>query len=150
MIKCFPTKSLKLSLTRLVVWGRALSCKRIISSDSIPGCFDFMVHYSTLSHQETNHISLIFFVCLHFQCWTNTLYTTFTSRAIKKQLCGPVGFRYLCLLLYRWQYRYVTRVLPYFARNVFYGGCLVFIWQPLYIIGAAEFIACFVSRTMMT
>ena len=37
----------------------------------------------------------------------------------KKQLCGPVSFRYACLEPYRWQYQYVTTVLPVFARNVF-------------------------------
>ena len=41
---------------------------------------------STLSHEETNHASLLFFICLHFQCRTNTLHTTLTSRTIKKQL----------------------------------------------------------------
>ena len=30
---------------------------------------------STRSHQETKHTSLLFFACLHFQCWTNTLYS---------------------------------------------------------------------------
>ena len=48
--------------------------------------------------QETNHTSLLFFYCLHFQCWTNTLYTTHTSITIKKQLCGSVRFHYACLL----------------------------------------------------
>ena len=75
---------LSLSRTRLTVCRRALSCKRMIPSDSIPGNFDFMARRGTLSHQETNHTSLIFFACLHFQCWTKTLYTTLTSRAIKK------------------------------------------------------------------
>ena len=78
---------LSLYLTRLTVWGRALSCKRRNPSDSIPGRFDFMARCSILSHQETNRTSLLFFACLHFQCWTNTLYTTLTSRAIKKSLC---------------------------------------------------------------
>ena len=121
-----------LSFTRLAVRGWALSCKRMIPSDSIPGRFDFMARRSILSQEETNHISLLFFACPHFQCWTNTLYTTLTSRAIKKQLCGPVRFHYACLLPYRWQYRYVTTVLPAFARNVFYGGWYVYIWLPLY------------------
>ena len=120
-----------LSLTRLAVWGRALSCKRMIPSDNVPGCFDIMARRSTLSHHEANHTSLLFFACLHFQCWTNTIYTTFTSRAIKKQLRGPVRFHYACLLPYRWQYRYVTTVLPAFARNVFYSGWSVYIWLPL-------------------
>ena len=39
-----------------------------------------------------------------FQCWMNTFYTTLTSRAIKKQLCGPVHFHYACFFPYRWQY----------------------------------------------
>ena len=120
-----------LSLTRLAVWERVLSCKRKIPSDSIPGRFDFMAHRSTLSHQETNHNSLFFFGCLYLQCWTNALYTTLTSSAVKKQLCGPVRFHCACLLPYRRQCRYITTVLPAFARNVFYGGCSVFIWLPL-------------------
>ena len=48
-----------LSLTRLAVWGRALLCKRVITSDSILRRFDFMARRSTLSHQETNHTSLL-------------------------------------------------------------------------------------------
>ena len=70
----------------------ALSCIRIIPSDSIPGRFDFMARRSTLSHQETKHTSLLFFVCLHFQCWTDLLHTTLTSRTIKQRLCGPGVF----------------------------------------------------------
>ena len=115
-----------LFLTRLAVRGRALSCKRMTPPESIPGRFDFMARRSTIS----NHISLLFFACLHFQCSTNTLYTTLTSRAINKQLRGPVRFHYACLLPYRWQYRHVITVLPAFARNVFYGGCSVSIWLP--------------------
>ena len=106
-----------LSLTKLAVWGRALSCKRMIPSDSIPGCFDFMASRSTLSHQETNHTSLLFFACIHFQYWANALYTTLTSRAINKQLCGPVRFHYACLLPYRWQYRYVTTLFARFCEE---------------------------------
>ena len=90
-----------LSLTRLAVWGRALSCKRMIPSHSIQGRFDFMACSSTPSHQETNHASLLFFACIHFQYSTNTLYTTLTSRAINKQLCVSVCFHSACLLPYR-------------------------------------------------
>ena len=64
MLKCFPAKSLKLSLTRLTVCGQALSFKRMITSDSIPGRSGFITCSSTLSHQETNHTSLIFFAYL--------------------------------------------------------------------------------------
>ena len=48
----------------------------------IPGCFDFIACSRNFSHQETNHTSLLFFACLHFQYWTNTLCITLTSRAI--------------------------------------------------------------------
>ena len=121
-----------LSLARFAVWGMTLSCKRMIRSDSIPVRFYFMARRSTLSHLETKHTSF-FFACLHSQCRTNTLYTTLISRAIKKQLCGYVRFHYVCLLPYRWQYRYVRTVLPAFARNVFFGGCLFFIWLLLIV-----------------
>ena len=77
---------------------------------------------SNLSHKEKNQTSLLFFVFVHFQCWTNTLYTSLISRAIRKQLCGPVRFHYACLLPYGWQYRYVRTMLPTFARNVFMAG----------------------------
>ena len=112
----------RLSLTRLTVWERVLSCKRMIPSDSIRR-FNFMARPSTLSHQETIHIVLFLFACLHFHfhCWANTLYTALASRAIKKQLCGPVRFHYAWLLPYRWQYRCATSVAS-FTRNMFYGG----------------------------
>ena len=131
MLKCFPAKSLKLIPHQIGSMGRTLSCRRMIPSDRIPGRFDFVARRNTLSHQEMNLTSLFFFACLHFQYWTNTLYSTLTSRAIKKQLYRPVRFQYVCLLPYRWQYRYVTTLLPDFARNVFFGGCLVFIWLSL-------------------
>ena len=86
MLKCLPAKPLKLIPHQMSVWGRALSCKRIIPFDSTPGRFDFMARRSTLSYQETNHTSMLYFACLHFQCWTNTLYATLTSREIKKLL----------------------------------------------------------------
>ena len=91
---------LSLSLTKLTVWGRALAWKRMFPSDSIPGRLYFMARRSMLSHQETNHTSLLLFACLNFQFWTNTLHITLSSRAIKKQLCGPVRFYYACLLPY--------------------------------------------------
>ena len=93
----FPSQIWSLSLTKLAVRGRVLSCKRMIPSDNIPGRFDIIARGSTLSHQETNHTSLLFFACLHFQWSTNT---TLTSRSIKKQLCGLVRFHYACLLPY--------------------------------------------------
>ena len=99
-------------------YGYGLIMQSVIPSDNILGRFDFMARRSTLSHQETNHTSLLYFVCFHIQCWTNTLYTTLTFREIKKQLCGPVRFHYACLLPCRWQYRYVATMLPGFAKCV--------------------------------
>ena len=118
-----------LSLNRLAVWGQVLSCNRMIPSISIPGCFDFMARHSTLSHQEKNHTSLLFFACFYFQCWMNKLYTSLNFRGIKKQLCGSV---HACLLPYRWQYWNVTTVLPVFARNVFLMGVWLSFHCPLY------------------
>ena len=128
-LSAFRQNLWSLSLTRLAIQGWALSCKKMIPSDSIPGR---LARRSTLNHQQTNHTFLLFFVCLHLQCWTNIHYTTLTFRATKKQLCGPWRFHYACLLLYKWQYRYVTTRLPAFARNVFYGGCLISFDYPLY------------------
>ena len=83
MLKCFLANSLKLIPHQIGSMGTGVIMKRMIPFDSIPGGFDFMARRSTLSHLETNHTSLLFFACLHFQCWTNTLYTTLTSRVVK-------------------------------------------------------------------
>ena len=45
----YPPNLLSLSLTRLAEWGRAVSCKRTIPSDSISGRFDFMARRSFCS-----------------------------------------------------------------------------------------------------
>ena len=74
-----------LSLTKLAVQGTGVI---MIPSDSIQGHFDFMARSSTLSLQETNHTSLLFFASPSFPM----LYTTLVSRAIKKQLCVHVRF----------------------------------------------------------
>ena len=52
----------------------------------------------------------------------NTLYTMLTSKAIEKQLCGPVRFHYACLLPYRWQYWHVTTMLPALRGICFMAG----------------------------
>ena len=100
MLQCFPTKTLKLIRHQIDSMGTGVIMQKVIPSDNIPRHFDFMARRSTLRHQETNHTSLLFFACLHFQCWTNILYSTLTSRAIKKHMCGPVRFYYACLLPY--------------------------------------------------
>ena len=82
---------------------------------------EFRVFQHPQPPRNEPHLSAL--LCLPpFPMLDKTLYTMLTPRAIKKQLYGPVCFHYTCLLPYRWQYRYVTTVLPAFARNVFYGG----------------------------
>ena len=130
MLKCFPAKCLKLIPHQIGSIGR-VTWKRMIPSDN--SRFDFLAHRNTLKHQEINHTSLLFFPCLHFQFWTNALYTTLISRA-KKELCGPVRFRYACLLSYIWEYRYVETVLRAFLRNVFTASVRFSFDCPLYII----------------
>ena len=80
-----------------------------------------------------NSTSLPFFACLHFQCSMNTLYTTLTSRAIKKQLCRHVRFHYACLLPYRWQYRHVTTVFQLLREICFLAGVRFSFDCPLYL-----------------
>ena len=48
----------------------------------------FWVHGASQQPQPPRKEPHLFFTCLHFQCWTNTLYTTLIFRTIKKQLCG--------------------------------------------------------------
>ena len=112
MLKCFPAKSLKLIPHQIGSMGTGVVMQKY---DSVWQHYRAFWLYGASQHPQLPgnkpHLSALL-------CWMNTLYTTLTSRAIKKQLCGPVRFRYACLLLYRWQYRYVTTVLSTFARNV--------------------------------
>ena len=116
----------RLSLTRLAVWGQALSCKRMILSDSIPGRFDFMARRSILSHQETNHTSLLFFLA----SISNAGRTHFTLRSPPEQQRN----NYVSLCICTMHVSYPTDgSCQLVAKNVFYGGCSVFIWLPPYI-----------------
>ena len=106
--KCFPAKSLKLIPHHFGSMGTGVIMQK---DDFVRQHSRAFWLYGASQHPQPlkkNHASLLFFACFHFQCWTNTLYTTLTSRAIKKQLCGPVRFHYACLLPYRWQYRYIS------------------------------------------
>ena len=130
MLKCFPVKTLKLIPHQIGSMGTGVIMHYDNSVRQHSRAFLLYVASQHPQPPRNEPLSLLFLVCLHFQCCTNTLYTTLTSRAIKKQLCGPVRLHFACLLPYRWQYRYVTTVLPAFARNVFYGGCSIFFRQP--------------------
>ena len=89
-----------------------------LNSYSISGRFDFIARSSTLSHQETNHTSLLCFAFLHFQCWTNTLHTMLTFRAINKQLCGPViGI-------------FGSLIWPKTLMEIIFNPCGEFRWRP--------------------
>ena len=57
-------KSLKLTTHQNDSMGTGVIMQKDDPSDSI----DFVARCSNLSHQETNHTSLLFFDCLHFQC----------------------------------------------------------------------------------
>ena len=82
-----------LSLTRLIRTGVIMQKDNCFRHHYRP----FLLYCASQHpHPSGNeHISLLFFACLHFQCWTNTLYTTLTYSSMKKQLCGPVRFHYL-------------------------------------------------------
>ena len=109
-----------LSLTRLAVWGRALSDRRMIPSDSIPGHFDFVASQHAQPPRNETHLSAL--LCLPpFPMLNKYIFTTLTSRAIKKQLCGPVRLHYPSLLPYRCQYRYVTSVASFYEEWVLWG-----------------------------
>ena len=101
MLKCFPAESLKLIPHQIGSMGMDIIMQKDDSVRQHSRTFDFMARRSALSHQETNHSSMLFFGCLNVECWTNTFYTTLTSRAIKKQLCGLVNVHFECLLPYR-------------------------------------------------
>ena len=73
--------NLSLSLTRLAVWGWALSCKRIIPFDSIPGRFDlWRVAASSATKKRTTPLcySLLAFI-------SNAGRTHFTQRSPPEQ-----------------------------------------------------------------
>ena len=126
MLKCFLAKSLKLVSQQIASMGTGIITQKMIPSDSIPGRFDFIACSSTVSNQETNHSSLLFITCPHFLCWTNTLYTMLTSRAIRKQLWPYV----LSLCTSPIQQLAVSISNNIVARNVFYGGYSVLISLP--------------------
>ena len=63
----------------------------------------FWIYGASQHHQppRINHTFLLFFACLHFQCWTNHALHYANLQSNKEQLCGPVRFHYACLLPYR-------------------------------------------------
>ena len=89
MLKCFPAKFQAYNSPDWQYGDGRYHAKGWFLPTAFQGV---LARHSTLS--ETNEPSLLFFACLHFQCWTNTLYTTLTSRAINKQLCEPARFQY--------------------------------------------------------
>ena len=98
----------------MTVCGRSLSCKRMIPSDSIPGRFDSIACSTPQTPRIERNLSAILYLP-PFPMLEE--HTTLTSRAIQKQLCEPVRFHYACVLPYICQYRYITTMLPDFARN---------------------------------
>ena len=92
MLKCFPAKSLKFIHHQIGSMRKGVIMQKDDSVRQHPRAFWL---YRAFQHpdppREEPHLSVL--LCLpHFQWWTNTLYTTITSRAIKKQLFGPMLF----------------------------------------------------------
>ena len=132
-MKCFPAKSLKLIPHQIGSMRMGIIMQK---DDSVRehSMAVWLYGASQYPHPPRNEPHLSALLCLppFPMLDEHTLhYAHLTSRAMKKQLYGPVLFHYACLILYRWQYRYVTTVLSAFARNVFYSGCSSFIWLPL-------------------
>ena len=62
MLKCFPAKSLKLIPHQTGCMGTGVIMQKDDSVRQHSRAFDFMARRSTLSHQETNHTFLLFFI----------------------------------------------------------------------------------------
>ena len=116
-----------LSLTRLAVWRRAFSCKRMIPSDSIPGRFDFMARRRTLSHQETNHLSALLRLLPFSMLYEHTLHYAHLQ-SNKETTVWTCSFS-LCMS--PTLQMAVTIRNNSVASNVFYRGCSLFIWLHL-------------------
>ena len=77
MLESFPTKFMKLihhqigSMGTDVIMQKDDSVRQHSRAFWLSGASQCS---STISQQETNHTSLLFFACLHFQCRTNTLH----------------------------------------------------------------------------
>ena len=117
----------RLSLIRLAVWGRALSSVRHHSM-AFWLCRVFMHSQPT---RNEPHLSALLCLPPFPMLDEHPLHYIHLQSNKEKKLCGTVSFHYACLLPYRWQYRYVTTVLPAFAKYVFYGASSVFIWLSL-------------------
>ena len=104
MLKCFPAKSLKLIPYQIVSMGTGV----IMQKDD-----PFRHHsrafwlYRVFQHPQPprneRHLSALLCMPPFSMMDEHTVYATLASRAIKKQLCGPVRFHYayLCSLWYR-------------------------------------------------
>ena len=84
MLKCFPAKSLKLIPHQIDSMGTGV----IVQKNSFRQRCEFMARRSTLSHQETNHTSLLSFVCPQSNkknncvgLWVFTMYVSYPTEA---------------------------------------------------------------------
>ena len=131
MLKCFPAKSFKLIPHQIGSMG---TCVIMQKDDSVRKHSRAFWLYGASQHlqppRNEPHLSVLRCLPPIPMLDEHTLHYVHLQSNIK-QLRGPVRFHYRCLLLYRWQYRYVTTVLPAFERNLFYGECSVLIWMPL-------------------
>ena len=127
MLKCFPTKSLKLIPHQIGDKGTGVIMHK---DDSVrQHSRAFSVHGALQRPQPPrNQQHLSAHLCLPpFPMLDEHILHQAHLKSNKETTVQTCTFHYACLLSYIWQYRDVTTVLPAFAMNVFYGGCSVFI-----------------------
>ena len=136
MLKCFPAKSLNLIPHQIGSMETGVIIQKHSRAFRLYGAWQH-------PQPPRNEPYLSALLCLPpFPSWTNALYTTLTSRTIKKQLCGPESFHYACILPCRWLYRYVTTVLPA-LRGMFFMASVRFSYDyPSYMCANANVCVC--------
>ena len=137
MLKCFPGKSLKFIPHHIGSMGTGVIMQM---DDSVRQNSRMFWLYGASQHphppRNEPHLSVLLCLPPFPMLDEHTLhYAHLLSN--KGRTRWTVHFHNACLLPYRWQFRYITTVLPAFARNEFYGWCSDFtaphnsLWIPL-------------------
>ena len=130
MFKRVPVKSLKLIPHHVGSMGTGVIMQK---DDSVRQHSRVFGLYGASQHPQRPHLSALLCLPPILMLDEHTLHYSHLQ-SNKETTVWTWCFHYACVLPYRWQYRYVTTVLPAFARNVLYGGCSVFISDcPSYI-----------------
>ena len=131
MLKCFPAKSLKLIPHQIGNMGTGVIMQKDDSVRQHSRAFWLYGTSQHLSHQGTNHTSLLFFAWLHFQMLDEHTLHYAHLQSNKETTVWTCAFSLCMSLTLQMVVPYVTTVLPTW---VFYGACSVFIWLPLILI----------------